>query len=197
MISGVLVYSEVQGVIEAIVHTEATRYTALLPNMNREDVEQEIRLECLRVMSQFDSTRIGDSPYKFFQTCIRNKFYNMRRGIYVPNNPPCSRCHFWNKSTRSCLIEEEGCDKIVTYRKNMAIKASLNAPAAIEACSPSNLQGSIDNGVDFMLDDLIREALPKELTKSYSMLKSGLSHLVTQSHKTKIRKIVRGILEDG
>ncbi len=192
--SGLFSYDQINNIVEALVHTEGIRVK--VPGLSFEDLAQEIRLECIRVMQHFDQKRIGPVPYRFLQVCIRNKLYNMRRGLHVPNNPPCVRCEFWNKKTKSCDINEENCDKIVEYRNNMSIKASLRKPAAVDISENIELQTN-SVATAFILDDSIKTILPKELISSYELMKAGQQDRVSNKDKRKIRDLVRKLIDDA
>lgn len=181
-------YADVSDIVEALVHTEGRKYP--IPGMDHEDIAQEIRLECLRVLEFYNSDRIGPSPYKFLQTCVRNKIYNMRRGIWVPNNPPCARCPLWDRQNRLCTIDEIGCEKIVQYRDSMATKADLKRPASLEIDVNDNTQESAMDAM--LLDQSIRDALPTHLLAPYDALINGLK--ITSRQKKQIRDIVTNII---
>jgi hypothetical protein len=186
----VLGYAELEPVIEAIINTEGRRYP--IPGLDRDDIAQEIRLECIRVMQFYDSSRIGNSPYKFLQVCVKNFLYNMRRGIYVPNNPPCVRCPLWDKVRKTCVIDEIGCEKILQYRQSMSTKAALRAPAPLDAeiLDSEGLEGDA-----WILDESIRMALPFTYLKYYQAMKDGRSDEVPPRIKRQIRIIIKGVID--
>lgn len=186
--SGIPTYEDVADIIEALVNIEGRKYP--IPGMDFEDTAQEIRLECIRVLQFYDSTRIGPSPYKFLQTCIRNFLYNQSRGIWVPNNPPCVRCPLWDKLRKTCTIDEVGCDKIIKYRENMATKADLKRPATLEV---EIMDSQPEQEFDAMLlDQSIRQALPKNLHIHYDRLIAG--EKVPARLKRQIREIAVEII---
>lgn len=190
--SGVLpTYDDVSDVVEAIVHTEGRKYP--IPGMDFEDIAQEIRLECVRVLQFYEADRIGPSPYKFLQTCIKNFLFNKRRGIWVPNNPPCVRCPLWDKANRTCMIDEVDCDKIVQYRANMAVKAALKQPNSLEV---DIIDIDRDEEVEaVILDNSIRDALPPHLIEYYDKLISGQK--IPPNIKKQIRDIVTEIINNA
>lgn len=186
--SGTPTYADVSDIIEALVYTEGRRYP--IPGMDFEDTAQEIRLECVRVLQFYDATRIGPSPYKFLQTCVRNFLYNQRRGIWVPNNPPCVRCPLWDKIRKTCTIDEVGCDKIVQYRENMATKANLKQPTPLD---DEVIDSAQEQELDAMLlDQSIRQALPEHLIPYYERLIAG--ERVPARLKRQVRDIVTGVI---
>ncbi len=167
--SGIPSYADVQDVIESIVNTLGRKYP--IPGFDFDDTAQEIRMECVRVLNYYDSSRIGESPFKFLQTCVRNFLHNKRRGIYIPNNPPCVRCPLWDRANKLCTIDEVDCDKIVQYRANMSAKASLCSPASLEFDISSDQHE--DQIEATFLDQSIREIMPKNLIEDYEKLIEG------------------------
>jgi hypothetical protein len=192
-ISGTLTYNQVSGVIETIVYQEARRLHRFASD--KPDLEQEIRLACIKALNLYDPHRIGPSPFKFLQTCVRNHMYNLSRGKYVPNNPPCARCPLWDKETRSCMINEEGCQPILIYRQRMATKAALHRPDNIGHEMLDSKPGS-NTDDSFLLDSSIRDILPKYLIVEYDKMLSGHSSDVSAKDRAQIRKMVRNLLKE-
>lgn len=189
--SGTPTYSDISDIVEALVNTEGRRYP--IPGYDHEDIAQEIRMECLRVLPFFDAARIGPSPYKYLQTCVRNFLYNMRRGIWVPNNPPCVRCPLWDRIRRTCTIEEVGCEKIVQYRENMAAKADLRKPTSLEDDVLDNCQDEETEAM--LLDTSIRDALQPRLIPYYNKMIVG--DKIPARIKREIRLIVTEIINNA
>lgn len=189
--SGIPTYADVKDIVEALVHIEGRK--SPIPGMDFEDIAQEIRLECVRVLSSFDHTRIGPSPFKYLQTCVRNFLYNQRRGIWVPNNPPCVRCPLWDRMQKTCLVDEVDCDKIVKYRANMATKAALRQPATLKIEVSDNIHE--ENLDALLLDQSIREALPDAMIPYYD--KMLLGEKIPPRIKRQIREITMGVINDA
>jgi len=186
MVSGVvetLDYPDVSGEIESLVYTEGRKNK--IPGMDFEDIAQEIRMECIRVLQFYDPSRIGPSPYKWLQTCVKNFLYNKRRGIWVPNNPPCVRCPFWDRVNRTCTIDEVGCEKIVKYRENMATKAALKQPASLEIEITDVEHEQEVNAM--LIDESIRQLLDDNLLEYYDKL------LIGENIPPRIKKQIRDI----
>jgi len=189
---GTLPYTQVSGIIESIVYQESRRSYRF--STEKQDLEQEIRLACIKALNLYDPDRIGPSPFKFLQTCVKNHMYNLSRGKYVPNNPPCTRCPLWDKSTRSCMINEEGCQPILIYRQHMATKVAIYKPENVGYEVLDNRKGS-DSDEAFMLDASIRDILPKHLMPEYDKMISGKTDSVTHKNRAAIRKFVRELLK--
>jgi len=184
---------EISGVIEVIAIQESRM--AGRSHMEIDDLQQEIRLACVKALAKFDPTRIGPSPYAFLKRCAQNHLYNLNRGTYVPNNPPCARCPLWDKLNKTCTINEEGCDKIVEYRKNMEAKAAIKHPDHLgDHDTIDGTNGAIDA---FILDSSIRDVLPSNLIPDYNLMVSGRADEISARNRTRIRKLVRAMLEDA
>lgn len=186
-------YSQVSGIIEALVYKETRRLARWAPD--RPDLEQEVRLACVKACELYDPNRIGPSPYQFLKTCVRNHLYNLSRGKYVPNNPPCSRCPLWDKANKVCIIKEEGCEKIKVYREHMATKAALHKPDNVGHEILDSRMGS-HTDESFILDASIREILPPALLAYYDQMLNGRTSEVPPKIRTQIRKIVRNLLKE-
>ena len=192
--SGQLHYHDIEGIVEALVFTEGRRVP--IPGMAFEDLAQEIRLECLRVLPTYERQK-SPVPYKYLQVCVRNRLFNMRRGVYVPNNPPCARCSLWDKEFKLCKISEVGCRDIVDYRRSMDKKASLRSPSALnEDASSADIRSVLELEAR-ILDEDIRSQLPRELLPDYIRIISGHGRNVSQRQKRRIRDFVQKMLDDA
>lgn len=193
--SGALTYSpEISGIIEGIASVESR--IARRSKQERDDIKQEIRMACIKALSQYDHTRIGPSPYAYLQRCARNHLYNLSRGTLVPNNPPCVRCPLWDKVKKICTVDEVGCTKIVDYRKNMEAKSSIkHADNLGDYESVDNATASTSEVFD--LYDTLKSSIPEEMIKDFEKMARGASHEVSAKRRSQIRKIVRGVISDG
>jgi hypothetical protein len=189
--SGISTYEDYADVVERLIRTEGRSF--LFPGLGQDDIAQEIRMECVRVMTKFDASRIGPSPYRYLKQCVRNFLFNMRRGIYVPNNPPCVRCPYWSKLGKTCLIDEVGCQKIVDYRRNMQKRAAIHNPGTLDS---EVLDYSVGANLDaIVLDESIRGILPESLISDYKLMLVGRSSEVSLKNKRAIRQIVQELLD--
>jgi len=189
--SGTLSYHDVEDIVESLVNTEGRKYP--IPGYDFEDTAQEIRTECLRVLCFYDPERIGPSPYSYLRTCVRNFLYNQRRGIWVPNNPPCVRCPLWDKVNKTCTIEEVGCEPIAKYRENMARKAEIRQPASLEVDVAHEQQEQELDAI--MLDQSIRSTLPDHLLEHYEQMLKG--EKVAPRIKKQIREFVLVVINNA
>lgn len=191
-------YSSVSGTIERVILSRV--YKNHIPDIPAEDLAQEIRMKCFLAIDKFDETKIGPNPFSYFAAVADNHLYNLKRGTWVPNNPPCLRCPCWDKKKKTCIINEEGCEKIAKYRENMRIRALLRAPAVqpdSEDCNPEYFGGnrSVEGDIDaFILDEHIRLRLPDELVRSYQLLITGQE--IPYQTRRRVRRCVREILQE-
>lgn len=189
--SGAPSYADIEDIVEALVNTEGRKHP--IPGMDFEDTAQEIRMECVRVLASFNADRIGPSPFKYLQVCIKNFLFNKRRGIYVPNNPPCVRCPLWDKVNKTCKVDEIDCDKIVKYRADMSRKADLKRPSSLEIDITDI--GKEEEIEVLILDQSIRSALGDKLLPYYDKMLNG--EKISPKIKKQIREIATNIINNA
>ncbi len=175
-------YEDASSLVETIVSLKKSKYR--FPGVDPEDTAQDIRMICWEALSRFDPSKMGKSVFHFVARCVDNRLYNQFRGVYLDNNPPCLRCPEYNKATKTCEIDEIGCDRIVQYRDRMARRRAIAAPTSYssldeegEALSegtrvPHSLTTGSLTGVTDMSDGF-RLALREELREDYDKMVSG------------------------
>ena len=199
-----IVYEDAQDLVETIVSMKKSKYN--FPGVDSEDLAQDIRLMCWQALEQsFDPGKLGKSVFHFVARVVDNGLYNKFRGIYLDNNPPCLRCEHYVKETKSCAIEEVGCDRIVSYRQRMAQKRAIAAPLSYN----SHLDG--DERSDFTvhqslsvgsttgvcdLDDTLRSSLDDSLVPYYDQMVQGEMEKVPAHYRKLVQRQVRLIIEE-
>lgn len=167
-------YPSISGVIERIVYYFINVKQTKIPDMDNDDIRQEIRIKCIHALQPnvFDSSKSSKTPYAYLRCVIHNFLYNLKRGTWTPNNPPCVRCDCWDRELRKCKIDEDGCKKMEKYRMMMKTKADLRTPIGFDEyyLNGQSTFGSIE---EIELDELITTKLPKEYCTYYQMLKQG------------------------
>ena len=196
-------YADVENLVETIVSMKRKKYS--FPGVDAEDLAQDIRLECWRVLRLHDPDKEGKSLFHFVARCVDNFLYNKFRGVYLDNNPPCLRCADYIKETKTCRIDEVGCDRIVAYRERMARKRAIAAPLSY------NAQLDSDNSVDFThhesmsvgsttgvidLDDALRTKLDDSLVPYYDSMINGEMQAVPAHYRRLVQRQVRAIIEE-
>lgn len=85
-------YHTVSGVIERIVTDYIYVKKVRIPDMDAFDIAQEIRMKCVQALDNYNPNKSNGSPFHFLHRSIHNHIYNLKRGVWTVNNPPCVRC---------------------------------------------------------------------------------------------------------
>lgn len=200
--SGIL-YEDAEDMVETIVSMKKSKYN--FPGVDPEDLAQDIRLMCWEALEKkFDDSKVGKSVFHFVARVVDNGLYNKFRGVYLDNNPPCLRCEHYQKATKTCAIDEIGCDRIVNYRKRMAQKRAIAAPLSYNA-HLDNEEGSDFSAHESLsvesttgvcdLDDSFRSSLDEELVPYYDLMVKGDMESVPVKMRRAVQRQVRAIIE--
>lgn len=174
--SGVVLYEydSVSGVIESIVHAYVNVKKVTVPDMEDCDLAQEIRIMCIQALDSghYDQKKSPDGPYNYLFRTVANRTYNLKRGVWTVNNPPCTRCEHWSKKERRCLSNENECFKMQKYKEAMRSKALLRISIGDGSYNTydNDSMGTID---DYILEDYIITNLSPELRSYYCSVRRG------------------------
>lgn len=201
-VSGIA-YTDAEDLVETIVSMKKHKFN--FPGTDPDDLAQDIRLICWESLGKVDPDKLGKSVFHFVARCVDNALYNKFRGVYLDNNPPCLRCPEYIKETKTCRIDEIGCDRIVAYRDRMARKRAIAAPLSYNAHLDADDEqdfsyheslsvGSTTGVCD--LDDTLRSELDENLIPYYEQMLEGRADDVPVHFRRLIQRQVRLILED-
>jgi len=83
-----LKYCDVEQVIENIASAKARQHSPI-SYLNEEDLKQEIRIKCIKVIKKYDPTRHNSNLISFLSISADNHLRDLRRSlVYNPNNKP-------------------------------------------------------------------------------------------------------------
>ena len=195
-------YYQAQDLVETIVSMKKSKYN--FPGNDPEDLGQDIRLECWRVLQLHDPNKQGKSLFHYVARCVDNYLYNKFRGIYLDNNPPCLRCDDYIKETKSCRIEEEGCTRIVQYRNRMSRRRAIAAPLSYNVQLDSDGDGDYSYHESLSvgsqtgvcdLNDTLRSSLDRFLVPFYDKMITGMNDEVPDHMRRLVQQQIKIILE--
>lgn len=185
------------GIMEEVISHKVRKASYMVPSMyDSDDIAQEMRIACWKGLEKFDTSRVEDHAVSgvirvFMRRCIDHRIYNLRRSVYLPNNPPCNRCQYWQN--KECAIYEYDCERIQNYRDTLKRRQRLDKPAAYKG------QGEKFSDGDSQASDLsmaIEERLESSsLVLKYRRLIAG--HTIDNESLEKIRAVTKEVLENG
>lgn len=195
-------YESAIDLVETIVSMKKSKYN--FPGVDPEDLAQDIRIMCWEALEhKFEPGKMGKSVFHFVARVVDNGLYNKFRGVFLDNNPPCLRCPEYIKETKSCAIDEVGCDRIVSYRDGMMRKRAIAAPLSYNArldpeseldfthhtsMSVESTTGVCD------LDDTLRSELDDILVPYYDQMING--DTVPVHYRKMIQRQVKMIIKE-
>ncbi len=196
-------YDSAHDLVETIVSMKKAKYA--FPGVDPEDLAQDIRIMCWEALEKkFEPGKLGKSIFHFVARVVDNGLYNKFRGVYLDNNPPCLRCPEYVRETKTCKIDEVGCDRIVSYRDRMSRKRAIASPLSYNAHLDSDDEkeftyhesmsvGSMTGMID--LDDTLKTELDECLLPYYEKMARGESEMVPIHYRRMVQRQVKLILE--
>lgn len=195
-------YESAIDLVETIVSMKKDKYN--FPGVDREDLAQDIRLMCWEALEKkFDPDKLGKSVFHFVARVVDNGLYNKFRGVYLDNNPPCLRCPEYIKETKSCAIDEVGCDRIVSYRDRMQRKRAIASPLSYNAHLDADAESDFTHHASLSvpsttgicdLDDTLRTELDEALVPYYEQMVRGEGEQVPVHYRRLVQRQVKLIL---
>lgn len=196
-------YESVIDLVETIVSMKKVKFN--FPGVDPEDLAQDIRVMCWEALEhKFEPGKVGKSVFHFVARVVDNGLYNKFRGVYLDNNPPCLRCPDYVKETKSCRIDEVGCDRIVSYRDRMSRKRAIAAPLSYNAHLDSDSEADFTHHASMSvgsntgvcdLDDTLRSELDELLVPYYDQMINGDMEMVPAHYRRMVQRQVKMIIE--
>lgn len=178
--------------METIIAQKVRKASIMVPAIyGEDDIAQEMRIACWRGLNKFDISRVDAGAVSgvikvFFRKCIDNRIYNLRRSVYLPNNPPCNRCQYWQN--KECIIAEYGCHKIENYRATLRRRQELDKPSELKMQRCNTGHSDID------LNLSIESKLEPEVLNKYKKLLLG--ETIDDESLEIIRFVTKEILDE-
>lgn len=135
--SGKIDYGTAEPIIEAIAASKAHQFRQKLGWFDEEDIKQEVRLKCHKILDRYDPTK--SDLYIFLARCADNRIRDIRRSIRYKHNKPCIRCEHWDSDAAAAgkhdcraFSNKLECDKFSKHERYVQVKLSVSQPVNID-----------------------------------------------------------------
>jgi len=174
--SGVFTYEALRDDIERLVSMKAGLYT--IPNFDREDVAQEIRVMCINALARYEPEKNHSTPFNYLARCVDNRLRNLLRdhGATLP------------KAKR----EDE--KAIARCESKMRLQTAL--PIGDEVHEDSLGHAPLTGDVTEFVDSISQRLETKELRSSFSLLISEGPPAIPKLHLRVIKKTIKEVYPD-
>jgi len=188
-------YEDITEIVEYLVRTKSRNYT--FDCWTEDDIAQEIRIICFKVLDHFDVKRVKPDKWRnFFGRCVDNGLKNLKRDNYIRSSPPCKGdCGFLHVEERTNADVGIICKRWLRFKRNMRRKIRVLHPIPIDVIGDSVRDLNVDNEVEARdLQEHLISQMPNELKVSLTKMLDGRSKEVSRKDKQKVRECVDRVL---
>lgn len=190
-----LIYDDISDVVELLISLKCARFSSI-GVYNKDDVAQEIRAKCYRVLPKFDP--LAGGIFNFLGRCADNLLLDLRRKHTLRRANVCYRCLF--RRDGKCFLfgdQQEKCGRYKTYLENKPKKENVSRML----CDPDFAWG-LQPSNTFVFDNencyesrirSIRGLLSERMIYPFDMVmaNSGVSDDVEEALLDEVRAIIR------
>lgn len=189
-------YRDIEALIEYIVGVKCAKF-GTIGIYNREDVAQEIRAKCYKILPRFDPAEGG--AFNFFGSCADNLLRDLRRKHTLRKTNICSRCVYYRDHI--CFLygdSQTKCKRFKAYLENKKKKESISKmvcdPDFAWHTQPSDTFLFDQEGYYEMAIADIRNGLPSGLVYPFDLLmaNSGVSRRI----ENRLFREVQSVIQD-
>jgi hypothetical protein len=171
---GILTYRDIAPIVEVIIRGKVGKL-GTIGVYDFDDIAQEIRAKCARIMSRFDPEK--STAYNFFGYCADNFIKDLMRKHTLRDGAVCGSCVY--SSVEGCKLHKEAnkCDRYKSYLEQKRRKERV----CLMRSNPNFSWDTFDKGVlprdteKFYLSSLkiIKKHLPSAMRYYFDMLLAG------------------------
>lgn len=163
-----------------------------------DDIAQEIRIVCYKVVSHFDWNRVGEGAVvSFFGKCVDNAMKNLKRDNYIRYSSPCrSDCSFLHSDSPDDKLTQV-CKKWLNHKERQEKKKIIKNPISIEIVGHHIHDNTFQESVE--VEDTKRfliANIENELRNGLINMLSGNKKAVDIKIRRKVQASVKKILKD-
>jgi len=186
-------YKDIESMVEYLVKVKSDKFT--FDHYDRDDIGQEIRIICLKVLGHFDFEKVKEDKWiNFFGRCVDNALRNLKRDKYIR---PASTC---SKECRMLHGEDKDISKVCKKWKNRQAnnerKMTVKNPISIDIVGDityNYFENSVmTNDIKRFLIDNIDEELRPTLLKLINGTKTKLSKKKVARVQISVKELLRG-----
>lgn len=124
-----LSYDDISDIVEYLVKTKCRTYA--FDCYSPEDIAQEIRLICFKVLTHFDADKVEEAKrVNFFGRCVDNALKNLKRDKYIRYSSPCDGdCELLHGNDAEL---SKVCKKWLKHQDKIQRKKNIKHPISIE-----------------------------------------------------------------
>ena len=189
-----LSYDDISDIVEYLVKVKSHTYT--FDCWAEDDIGQEIRLICYRVLDHFEMSRVNDEKLvNFFGRCVDNALKNLKRDNYIRVTPPCNNdCKDLHNDADDL---QTVCKRWLNFKQNLQRKITVKHPISLERIGDNVRDYNAEQEVE--IEDMKRFLL-KRIDES---LKPALNNIlygdpddVSLRERRLIQIFIKDILQD-
>ena len=185
-------YNDIEHIVEYLVKVKSEKYT--FDNYAKEDIGQEIRIICLKVLGHFDFEKVKEDKWvNFFGRCVDNALINLKRDKYIRPKATCNKeCAFLHENDDDI---SKVCKRWINHQANNDKKRKIKHPVSIELVGDITYN-HFENGI--IAEDIKRfiiDNIEDNLRPTLMQILNGAGKKVSQKSLEKVQLSVKEILK--
>jgi DNA-directed RNA polymerase specialized sigma24 family protein len=195
---GMLTYEAIAPIVETIIRGKVAKL-GTIGAYDFEDIAQEIRAKCARIMGRFDPEK--STAYNFFGYCADNFIKDLMRKHTLRDGAICSSCVYSGDKSCKLYPEANQCDRYKSYLEQKRRKERV----CLMRSNPNFSWETFNKGVwardteEYYLSSIriIRTHLPSIMRYYFDLLlaASGIPHAMYEELYEEVEYVIREFID--